>query len=76
MTQWEYCSLLVLDKGDRQEIWQHKPGADRQQLPAGTVLLPLANELGADGWELVSTIPLSQTADLAAFDMYFKRPKA
>ena len=56
-----------------------------QQLPAGTDMRVVANQLGADGWELVSVTPVSTFAgDSTSAGVggattellyWFKRPK-
>jgi hypothetical protein len=56
ITAWEYLSLLILrdsDSGEqRLHIW--RPGADEPETRKDFGVVSVLNELGAQGWELVT----------------------
>ena len=63
MTSWEY-KVMKTDKS----IWSGKDKADPEQF---------LSDLGRDGWELVSVVPLSEMGGVTTTNLqfYFKRKR-
>lgn len=63
MTSWEY-KIIKTEKS----FWSGKDRSDTEQLLA---------ELGRDGWELVSVVPLSQMGGgtTTGLQLFFKRSR-
>ncbi len=81
---WEYKSIGIyrsaLDNSEFSD-WYETSGQTGKQLPPPVSMPAKANELGDQGWELVSVTPISNRScpDCAGFtsqiSYWFKRPK-
>lgn len=55
----------------------HQPDLSRQSVPIVEDMITEANELGNDGWELVSvTADTGRDGQTRGYLYYFKRPKS
>jgi len=61
MTSWEYKDMKT-DKS----FWSGKDKTDPEKF---------LNDLGRDGWELVSVVPLSQGGTITNLQFFFKRKR-
>ena len=66
---WEYKALSLAIAGNNVTLYE-----DGKQIPGGPPVNVKANELGANGWELVS-VAASSTNQAATFVYWFKRPR-
>jgi hypothetical protein len=82
---WEYKSLIIgrgaLTSNGEFTVWGEITGEKMKQLPPPVSVPAKAQELGMQGWELISVVPVSnhvgnETAGFTSQIIYsFKRPK-
>ena len=71
MLKWDYY-FLTLCYDDTQKVWQW----DVNSVYAGWDLLPTLNNMGEQGWELVSVTPHVWLGGITTNILYyFKRPR-
>lgn len=69
---WEYKSWVFTIEGSRTTLYE-----DGRQLPGSATPVSKANELGAQGWELVSVaaVQVGSSNPTNQYVYWFKRPK-
>lgn len=68
MQKWAYFGVMMYFQGNIQPKWHFDYTGKRLEAKDW---MPVMNELGNEGWELVSALSTSPTA----VQYYFKRPK-
>ena len=68
MQKWEYFRIWAYFQGNIQPKWYFDYNGKRLEAKDW---MPVMNELGNEGWELVCSLPVNP----AQVELYFKRPK-
>ena len=75
MQKWEYFFATAYLKGISSQRWEMSPTPEKKLISWGEITTYI-NELGAEGWELVSTTSIVYPEkNQVEYNFSFKRPK-